>query len=163
MRFIFFEMSYSFLFKKLDFGEYIMNRWKRIVYDPGEVEISSIYDDYGEDDDTGNWAVSNQNGGTLTPNKVQTDPDKFAGVVIKHLPRDTDHAEIIEFLVKSGLPECYMDNVLIKSNVVLCKLFIEKIEDLNPCTNEGKTPIYFANVMNHRAVVSLLRLAQIKD
>ena len=46
----------------------------------------------------------------------------------------------------------------------LCE-FISKITvDLNPLTNDaGETPIYFANEGNHRAVVSLLRLAKIKN
>ena len=43
-----------------------------------------------------------------------------------------------------------------------CKFLSERIEDLNPYTNHGKTPIYYANDRNHRAIVSLLRLAQIK-
>ena len=45
----------------------------------------------------------------------------------------------------------------------LCEFIIEKVDDLNPYDNEGKTPIYFANERNHRAIVSLLRLAQIKN
>ena len=44
----------------------------------------------------------------------------------------------------------------------ICKFLIENLDDLNPYTN-GKTPIYFANERNHRAIVSLLRLAQIKN
>ena len=45
----------------------------------------------------------------------------------------------------------------------LCQFISERIKDLNPHTNEGKTPIYFANERNHRKIVSLLRLAQIKN
>ena len=45
----------------------------------------------------------------------------------------------------------------------LCEFISERIEDLNPCTNSGKTPIYFANKRNHRAIVSILRLAQINN
>ena len=45
----------------------------------------------------------------------------------------------------------------------VCEFISERIEDLNPCTINGKTPIYFANERNHRAIVSVLRLAQIKD
>ena len=45
----------------------------------------------------------------------------------------------------------------------LCEFLSERIKDLNPYTNSGKTPIYYANYRNHRAIVSLLRLAQIKN
>ena len=45
----------------------------------------------------------------------------------------------------------------------LCQFISKNTDDLNPLTFSGKSPIYFANKRNHRAIVSLLRLAQIKN
>ena len=45
----------------------------------------------------------------------------------------------------------------------LCEFISKNTDDPNPLTSNGKSPIYFANESNHRAVVSLLRLAQIKN
>ena len=47
----------------------------------------------------------------------------FSGVRIKPIPKDIDHGQIVEFLINSGLPETYKENISIKDNgSVLLKL-----------------------------------------
>ena len=48
--------------------------------------------------------------------KVVSEPEKFSGVNIKQLPKNVDTGEVMEFLVRSGLPESNTENVVIKSN-----------------------------------------------
>ena len=48
------------------------------------------------------------------------------------IPKETDHAEIVEFMVNSGLPETYKDNISIKSNgtVIINQLQSQECEIL---------------------------------
>jgi len=53
----------------------------------------------------------------FTPKKVQSFPlEKFTGLSINNIPKDTDHGHILEFLVKNGLPEDKKEAVQINNN-----------------------------------------------
>ena len=73
----------------------------------------------------------------FTPSKsFDINPERFTGVSIKHFPRDTDEGLIVEFLVKSGLPENKTDKIIFgnRGTVTIqdlssseCSILIEKI------------------------------------
>ena len=88
--------------------------WQDIGYSPGEVEMAAIYDELNIYDAATDPAARKV--GTFTPEKQVTEPEKFSGVNIKQFPKDADHGEIIEFLVKAGLPETLKDTVVIRNN-----------------------------------------------
>ena len=117
---------------KVELSDYIIGLWNKIGYIPGEVEMAAVYDDHGEDVDTGNLQV----GGQFTPTKTFSDPETFGGVSIRQFPKETDPGDIMEFLVESGLPESLKDTALIKPNgsVIIknldnavCQVLIDKI------------------------------------
>ena len=60
--------------------------------------------------------VQEQEGGSFTPVKVNSDPELFKGVCIKTFQKETDHALIMEYLIRSGLDEKHKDDVSFKSN-----------------------------------------------
>ena len=86
---------------------------KQIGYSPSEVELDiDVNDDAHE-----NTEVNQQEGGTFTPHKSALDNStKYSGVTVKTFPKDTDHSEIVEFLISSGLKPLHMDNIQIKGN-----------------------------------------------
>ena len=45
-----------------------------------------------------------------------SNPEKHGGVSTRQFPKETDSGEIMELLVKSGLPEVLKDNVVIRPN-----------------------------------------------
>ena len=100
--------------EKVEFSEFILKLWQDIGYSPGEVEMAAIYDELNIYDAATDPAA--QKVGTFTPEKQVTEPEKFSGVNIKQFPKDADHGEIIEFLVKAGLPETLKDTVVIRNN-----------------------------------------------
>ena len=81
--------------------------------------------------------LSQQDGGMFTPQKVSNDDsEKFNGVSIKSFPKETDHGEIVEFLINSGLDAEHREKVVIRDNGSvnihnlenqLCRVLIEKI------------------------------------
>ena len=79
------------------------------------LEVAAVYDDHGEDGEAAAVA-SPHTGGKFTPVKVHTEPEKFAGVAVKQFPKDTDSGDIMDFLIRSGLPESAKESVMIKSN-----------------------------------------------
>ena len=91
--------------EKANFNEHILNLWKQIGYSPTaesghERENSENLD-----------IVDKQEGGEFTPIKVTSDTSKFTGVVIKNIPADVDHGEVVEFLIKSGVPSAQKDSI----------------------------------------------------
>ena len=90
---------------KADFLSYILELWTKIGYTP---ESSTELED-AEDFDV-------QEGGHFTPVKVPSCPEKFNGVCVRQFPKNADHGEIIEFLVRNGLPESKKENVSISGN-----------------------------------------------
>ena len=100
---------------KVEFSDYILDLWQKIGYVPGEVEMAAVYDEHGDYGDHPD-RVDQQTGGLFTPTKQTSEPEKFKGVSIKQFPKDTDHGDIVEFLVTSGLPESVKDTVVIKLN-----------------------------------------------
>ena len=100
---------------KVKFSDYILKLWQNIGYVPGKVEMAAVYDDQNEFEENTEKVVQ-QTGGGFTPAKQVSEPDKFSGVRIKQFPKETDHGDIMEFLVNSGLPENLKDSVTIKSN-----------------------------------------------
>ena len=118
---------------KVDLVNYIRNLWQEIGYSPSEVELG---DNINEDLENCN-EITQQDGGIFTPQKAFTDDsEKYSGVSIKTFPRETDHGDIVEFLIKSGLDVDDMDKILIKENGTVtirnlenaaCKVLIENI------------------------------------
>ena len=120
---------------KIEFPDYIMNLWSKIGYDPCEVELAAVYDDHGDGEH-----VMEQAGGIFTPVKQGALSGNFAGVRIRQFPKDTDHGEITEFLVGSGLPETKKDHIIIKINGTviidnleheICEALIETLHSKN--------------------------------
>ena len=117
---------------KIEFTDYILDLWKRIEYSPDNLDLSEIIRDESD-------SVSQQEGGTFTTHKVPvSDTAKYPGVSIRQFPRETDHGKIIEFLVKSGLPENKKENISISSNGTAtitdlenseCLLLIESVHE----------------------------------
>ena len=101
--------------EKVEFSDFILRLWQNIGYTPGEVEIAAVYDEYNEYDDKTPPGTQETTAG-FSPEKQVSDSSKFSGVCIKHFPRDADHGDIMEYLVKAGLPESKKENVEIKSN-----------------------------------------------
>ena len=90
-----------------DFREYISQLWESIGYVPSEVELDSDYEDICQTYDQ------------FTPVKPQIqvqDTSKYAGVRVSSFPKNTDDGQIIEFLINSGMPESFKENVAIKPN-----------------------------------------------
>ena len=102
---------------KVELCDHIMQLWKKIGYSPGELEVAAVYDDHGEDVEQ--IVASPHTGGKFTPVKLFSEPNKFAGVSVKQFQKDTDAGDIMEFLVRSGLPESAKESVMIKSNGVV--------------------------------------------
>ena len=83
--------------------------------------------------------VKQQEGGNFTPHKLSSDDsEKYGGVIIKTFPKETDHGEIVEFLISSGLAETQKDNIQIKDNGSVtirnlgsaeCKILIENLHN----------------------------------
>ena len=108
---------------KVEFSDYIYQLWSKIGYNPSDVELG---EDINEDH-------AMQEGGFFTPPKMQTqDSDKFAGVCVKMIPKDTDHAAIIEFLIGSGLSQSHKENIAFKNNgsVIVSNLTSTECEKL---------------------------------
>ena len=108
---------------KIEFTDYIRQLWEKIGYCPGKVDLNSEINEVHE----------SQDGGHFTPVKSDVqDTSTFAGVSVKMFPRDTDHAEIIEFLINSGLSEDHKDKILIKPNgtVIVNNLLSTECQEL---------------------------------
>ena len=94
---------------RVEFTDHILDLWKTIGYSPDK--LGDVQNSESED------SVSQQTGGIFTPKKGPVlDTDKFTGVSIKSFPKDTDHGEIVEFLVKCGLPEMKRNCVNFNTN-----------------------------------------------
>ena len=88
---------------RVDFTDYILNLWKNIDYSPETSESGVL---------TNPDIIVEQYGGVFTPKKIpEASQGSFTGVSIKQFPRSADQGEIIEFLVKSGLPDSKKDGV----------------------------------------------------
>ena len=84
--------------EKANFNEHILNLWKQIGYSPTAESGHERENSDSENLDI----VDKQEGGEFTPIKVTSDTSKFAGVVIKNIPADVDHGEVVEFLISLG-------------------------------------------------------------
>ena len=80
---------------KMDFGSYILDLWRTIGYSP-EHSSSNITPDVLD--------IEEQVGGYFTPQKCTSSPEKFKGINVKNILKDTDLGEIVEFLIELGLP-----------------------------------------------------------
>ena len=121
---------------KVDFSQYIQRLWESIGYSPDVLDIAAAYDDHGEGVEV--HQLNQQVGGGFTPAKVISNPDKFTGVIVKQFPKETDDGDVMEFLIRSGLPNTSKDNVLIKPNGAvtiknipndICRVLIENIHN----------------------------------
>ena len=95
--------------EKADFSSYIQELWDKIGYTP-EVEALDNEDGSIEKDSIAEVDVE------FTPQKPMTSPEKFTGVVVKNIPKDRDHGEIVEFLILCGLPEERKEDISIGRN-----------------------------------------------
>ena len=95
---------------KGDFSQHILDMWEKIGHNPEEIEVASVYDDHGENSD------QYQRGANFTPPQVRPVASNFKGVSIKNIPKETDHGEIVEFILKSGLPDNCTENIVINEN-----------------------------------------------
>ena len=96
---------------KVEFVDYILDLWKEIGYSPENTDFEDIHDDTETD-----LAANQQEGGVFTPVKTASpNTGKITGISVKQFPKETDHGEILEFLVKCGLPEGKRDCVTINS------------------------------------------------
>ena len=102
---------------KVEFSEYILKLWEKIGYAPGEVEMAAVYDEDTEYEESSH--NQKQIGGTFTPPQKMSEPEKFSGVSIKQIPRDTDHGDVMEFLIEAGLPDKLKECVEIKGSGVV--------------------------------------------
>ena len=100
--------------EKVEFSDFILRLWDQIGYTPEEVEIAAVYDEHNKYEDAADSGT--QVPVVFTPAKQASDPDKFSGISIKQLPKETDHGDIMEFLIKAGLPESKSENVVIRDN-----------------------------------------------
>ena len=94
---------------KADFVNYIQELWQKIGYSVEGEALDSV-DENNEKDSVDETAEE------FTPQKLVTSPEKFTGVVVKNIPRETDHGEIVEFLILSGIPEERKDDIVISRN-----------------------------------------------
>ena len=93
---------------KVEFTDYILGLWKDIQYSPESLDLDEIENDSSYD------IIKEDN---FTPVKPVTDVvDRYSGVSIRQFPKDCDNGEIMEFLIKSGLPEDRKDNVTMNKN-----------------------------------------------
>ena len=83
--------------------------WQKIGYSVEGETIDNLDDNLGKES-VEETAVE------FTPQKLVTSPEKFSGVVVKNIPRETDHGEIVEFLILSGLPENRKEDISIGLN-----------------------------------------------
>ena len=97
----------------MELTDYILKLWQKIGYSPADSDLTAAIDD---DLDNNDLADNQQSGGIFTPLKPASDPEKYSGVRIKPFPKETDHGDIMEFLIASGLDEKHKECVQIKSN-----------------------------------------------
>ena len=96
--------------ERRNLSEYMQEFWDKIGYKPS----SSLSSETDVDEDY----VQHQVGGSFTPKKTEekiTHGSKFSGVSVKWFPKKSDHGDIMEFLLKYGLPSEH-ENVNIKDN-----------------------------------------------
>ena len=110
---------------KVEFSTYILDLWKKIGYSPENLELGE--DGLQLDEDQ---RVHEQHGGTFTPVKVSPNTEKFTGVSIRQFPKESDNGEIIEFLIKCGLPESKTENLTLNSRGVVVVRNLENSECL---------------------------------
>lgn len=92
---------------KVEFNDYIYQLWNKIGYIPSQVEL---------DPEINNEHIS-QDDVQFTPHKAPVqDSAEYAGVSVRTFPKETDHGEIVEFLLYSGLSESHKDSISIKPN-----------------------------------------------
>ena len=98
--------------ERVEFPAYILDLWKKIGYSPENFQLS----DEANLDLDADPSLLQQTGGTFTPAKTGSpNTGKFNGVSIKQFPKDTDHGEVIEFIIQCGLPAGKADNVTINN------------------------------------------------
>ena len=96
--------------QKREFYSYILDLWKKIGYFPENLQLGEEDSNPDLEEDP---TVQQQTGGAFTPVKDFTYTDKFSGVSIKQFPKEVDKGEIIEFIIKAGLPESKADNITV--------------------------------------------------
>ena len=91
----------------IEFNDYIYQLWNKIGYIPSQVEL---------DPEINNEHIS-QEDVQFTPNKAPVqDSADYVGVTVRTFPKETDHGEIVEFLLYSGMSESHKDSISIKPN-----------------------------------------------
>ena len=109
--------------------------WKKIGY---VCDMTQNMQNYNEGDES----IEQQVGGQFTPQKevsMESSSNQFSGVVVKWFPKSADHGDILDFLVKFGLPEDH-EAVNIKENgqVIIDNLAPQKCDQLCSSINGSK-------------------------
>ena len=128
--------------QKVDFSDHILKMWRNIGYTPEDLEVATVYDDHGQNDDLISETEGLITGATFTPPKTVSDPENFDGISLRNFPKEADHGDIMEFLIKSGLPTDVKEKVYIKpygtdniDNIdnMLCQQLINKLHQVKFC------------------------------
>ena len=100
---------------RLDFSEYILSLWKEIGYSPENVQIDDE-DEHSEEENI--TVIDQQDGGSFSPSKQnnQEKHGEFSGISIKAFAKEVEQCQVIDILLKSGLPKESLDNVIMKPN-----------------------------------------------
>ena len=92
---------------RIEFTDYIVGLWKKIGYTPSNDDLDGIDKEVEKVEEVDQF----------TPPKMPVgDREKYAGVSIRHFPKEADHGDIIEFLCRHGVPEERKENIRIKNN-----------------------------------------------
>ena len=99
--------------EKVEFPDYILDLWSKIGYSPGNTELECIQ---GLELEESDHQSSQQLVDTFTPRKTPPqDSNKFTGVSLKQFPPQMDQGEIVEFLMKCGVPDNKKENININA------------------------------------------------
>ena len=113
---------------RADFNDYILELWKKVGYTPDNKDTMQLTED-------GDGELVTQEGGDFTPIKATSSTEKFTGVSLKNIPRDTDHGLIVELLIQSGLPESKKDSITINARGTVTIRDLENEECLKLINN----------------------------
>ena len=113
---------------RADFNDYIMEGWRKVGYTPDNKDAMKLAEG-------GNSELVTQEGGSFTPTKSISSTEKFTGVSLKNIPKDTDHGLIVEFLIKAGLPEPKKEFITINAKGTVTIKDLENEECLRLISN----------------------------
>ena len=137
---------------KADFSDYIKEVWRKVGYTPEDKDSRKLTEGAHSE-------LVAQEGGEFTPAKVTSSIDKFTGISLKNIPKDTDHGLIVELLIKSGLPESKKDFIRINAKGTVTIRDLENEECLMMINNIHQK-IHFGKKLYCNGVVPLTPVKQ---